>query len=398
MSGPDPALREVLAVVADRLERRGLVPQGRVRLTGLDRPARHAVGGLLGRVVVADHLTVELAELDEVVRIRLGMPGGIRSLCERVLDRPLVDRAASRRARELERDNALQPLRDLDRAWASAWAMEVGRAGLLARTSDPAAAAAHAVAVVREVLPAGGGRAWARTELAARVCGSAHALDDGGVLAAVVLRGLAHEAEVAAPTTVRERRALWGRFGVAVDRVSTTVLTLGLRSTHTDRVGRWLAEAADAYAPVHLTARDVAAYGAPVGMVPALVCENPRVLEAAADLEVGWPVVCTMGRPTTVVLQLLRSLSGAGTELRYHGDFDWPGIAIAADVAVAAGAVPWRMSARDYLNAVARHPGGVPLAGPSVASPWDPELSEAMSSTGVTVHEELLLPDLLTDD
>jgi uncharacterized protein (TIGR02679 family) len=56
--------------------------------------------------------------------------------------------------------------------------------------------------------------------------------------------------------------------------------------------------------------------------------------------------VCTSGQPALVVLDVLAALRGA--ELRYHGDFDWPGIAIAHRLIATAGVQPWRMTAADY--------------------------------------------------
>ena len=90
-----------------------------------------------------------------------------------------------------------------------------------------------------------------------------------------------------------------------------------------------------------------------------LVCENPRVLEAVAERFGGrLPVVCTSGRPALVVLDVLRGLSGA--ELRYHGDFDWPGVMIANRLVAEVGVMPWRMGADDYTAALG--PSGLPLA------------------------------------
>jgi hypothetical protein len=413
----DPALTSALEVVASRLEQRGLELSGRIQLRDLDRPARHALGGLLGRPIVQDRLTLDLAELDEIARDRLSLPGGIVEACEQLLGRALVDRRAHRQARHEDRQSVLRPLRELDQSWAQTWADEVGRAGLLTRSSDPAATAAQAVAVLLEIFPvhllqassdtenhdvsssyaAGGSAAstvGARTELAARVCGSAHALDDGTILAACVLRALAHAVELPVPVTPSDRRELWSRFGVAPDRVSTTVLTLGLRSRRTDRVARWLAEAAELRAAVHLTARDVEEVDPHAGVEPVLVCENPRVLEAALEHGVPGEVVCAMGRPNTLVLALLVRLREAGRTLRYHGDFDWPGISITTQLQ-SVGATPWRMGATDYLEAVARNPGGVPLTGRPAPTPWDSMLSTAMQEAGIAVHEELLLPELL---
>jgi hypothetical protein len=67
-----------------------------------------------------------------------------------------------------------------------------------------------------------------RGELAERVTGTAHGLDDGTLLARIVLRAIARLLEVPPPRDARSRRELWEAAGVAVDRVSTTVLTYGL--------------------------------------------------------------------------------------------------------------------------------------------------------------------------
>ena len=92
-----------------------------------------------------------------------------------------------------------------------------------------------------------------------------------------------------------------------------------------------LSVAAEVGDPVHITPWDLARSELVVaaGLV-VLVCENPAVLEAAAQSCGGSvAVVCTSGMPSLVAMDLLRRLAGAGALLRYHGDFDWPGIAIA---------------------------------------------------------------------
>ena len=58
----------------------------------------------------------------------------------------------------------------------------------------------------------------------------------------------------------------------------------------------------------------------------------------------GAVMVCTAGNPTLVVTSLLARLVEDGADLRYRGDFDWPGVAIANRVVTDFGAVPWRMS------------------------------------------------------
>jgi uncharacterized protein (TIGR02679 family) len=144
--------------------------------------------------------------------------------------------------------------------------------------------------------------------------------------------------------------------------------------------------------PVHVTRRDLRRHllEVPAG-TRVLVVENPRVLEAAADAELDVAVVCGNGNPNTVTTDVLRALADCRAVLRYHGDFDWPGVAIANRLVAAAGVVPWAMSAADYLAA----PEGSPLRGAVVQVAWDPQLTMAMATRGVAVHEEACLPELL---
>jgi hypothetical protein len=56
------------------------------------------------------------------------------------------------------------------------------------------------------------------------------------------------------------------------------------------------------------------------------------------------------------------------------------------------GVRPWRMTVQDYLAA----PGGGPLSGREVATPWEPALAEVMRTRAVAVHEEQVVEELLT--
>jgi len=225
--------------------------------------------------------------------------------------------------------------------------------------------------------------------------GDAHALDDGRPLGQCVLRGLAIAAGVAPPYGASARRALWERFGVAVDCVSSTCLVLGLRPQAGGPGASRLRMAADSGDPVHLTAWDIRRCSPAVAArTPVLVCENPRVLEAFAERHGGrFAVVCVAGEPNLVTLDVLRALGDGGAALRYHGDFDWPGIAIANRLRATVGIEPWHMSAADYRPAV--RAGGPPLIGRPVAASWDSELGQAMREHDVAVHEEAVLGDLL---
>jgi uncharacterized protein (TIGR02679 family) len=232
----------------------------------------------------------------------------------------------------------------------------------------------------------------ARTELAAAAAHDAHALDDDRRLSQLVLRALALRVNRPAPTSASERRGLWETVGVMTDSVSSTCLTRGL-----DVLDGWAGAlryrlAADSGDPIHVTWWDLRRG---LEMAPAqevFVCENPRVLEAIAERGLdGITVVCTSGRSTLVVLEVLRRLSGSGAHIRYHGDFDWPGVAMTNQLVAMFDVQPWRMSADDYLES----PACLPLVGSEVLPVWDAELGAAMRHRGLAVHEEAVLGTLL---
>jgi uncharacterized protein (TIGR02679 family) len=395
----EPALSRVWEAARGRLERNHLAALGRVVLTGLTRDERHAIGGLLARPVVADRVTIDLAELDQALARRSPYRGLAQTVVA-LTGRPVCDRRAERSAAAASREAPFALARDLLTArmfaWDEAWLGGVRRSGLLARTDDACGVVQRAVAVLGELT---GSRRMvtSRADLAARAAGDAHGLDDGTTLAQLVQRALALDAEVDLPTTTAARRRLWERYGVFVDSVSSTCLTLGVRARGGDgSCAQRLRLAAAAGDPMHLTPRDlrdldVSAHG------DVLVCENPRVLEAMAERYGGSvPVVCTAGRPALVVLDVLRRLAAGGAALHYHGDFDWPGIAIANALVAEVGVTPWRMSASDYLAAARRGPVALELMGTPVAARWDTALQSAMGARGVAVHQEAVLDDILT--
>jgi uncharacterized protein (TIGR02679 family) len=99
------------------------------------------------------------------------------------------------------------------------------------------------------------------------------------------------------------------------------------------------------------------------------------------------------GNPAAAGMALL-----ARTTVHYHGDFDWPGIAIARRI-FDRGARPWRFGRHDYAEAVDRLPAGkrLSLSGRVEPTPWDESLCAAMATTDVAVHEEGLVDLLVTD-
>ncbi|WP_237282557.1 DUF2399 domain-containing protein [Streptomyces fodineus] len=232
--------------------------------------------------------------------------------------------------------------------------------------------------------------------------GSAHGLDDGTWLPRLVQRGIALAHGTEFPGDAAGRRALWRLVSVTPDEVSSTVLAYGLRPVGGGWREQALRERADHHAEAHLTSRDLhdLQLQLPAGTV-IHICENPRVVEAAADAACVHALVCTSGSAATVVLALLDALAATGCRFAYHGDFDWPGIALANRIIRRYGAQPWRMGAEDYEHLTARSQAEgipqLPLDGQPVSASWDPALAPAMTALGVALHEEVTL-DLLLDD
>lgn len=413
-----PALRRLWVAVRRRLEGNYLAPRGLVCLANVTVEEREALGQLLGTVVTLHdgRATIRLDLLDAQLRASAADRGLVDVLA--ALNLPVEDRAGSRRARRdawaivwADAATALLPLSSAHaQEWPAHWLASIRQAGSLTRLGPEQAATLLAQAIATLTFLAGQGAAQppgivGRGELAERVTGSAHGLDDGAVLARLVLRGLAMAAGEDPAQATRDapaRRALWRTAGVVVDEVSSTVLTYGLRPPGLGWRERALRERADHGQETHLTLREIARISWGTSAAVVQVCENPRVVEAAATAgltEVA--LVCTAGSPSTVVLDLLARLVAAGARLRYHGDFDWPGLALADRIIARFGAEPWRMAAQDYERAVAestrRDTPALPLRGAPVEASWDPELAAAMTACGVAIHEESVLESLLDD-
>jgi uncharacterized protein (TIGR02679 family) len=401
----DPGLARLWDEVAARLQRNGLAPRGTLILEGLHRSERHALAGLIGSPVIEERARVDLAKLDARLRAVNAAPGLVAAVAS--LRGPLVDRRSTRAAARSQRAAVWEQARAalasyglVGEPWIESWfdsaravvgRIAVHRAGAVLET---------AVRCVAR-LPWDGDRCG-RTELASRIGGGSHALDDGTVLAALVLRAIAAALGEPPAETPAQRRALWERAGVQVDEVSITVLTLGLRPAGSSAVAGAVRARSDAGCEAHLTLRDLRRVDGWVGKGTVVwVCENPRVLEAAMDAGTDAVVVCTAGNPTVVVTTLLERLVAKGAELHYRGDFDWAGLGIANRIVTTYHARPWRMGTADYEAALVAAGAGLvelpPLEGRSVEAVWDEELAPTMRKAGKAIHEEVLL-DLLVAD
>lgn len=172
--------------------------------------------------------------------------------------------------------------------------------------------------------------------VATGVLGYAHALNAGTVPAAVLRAAEWLAGEPATAPSSEMRRRLWASLGVATDMVSSTVLVLGVTLVGDSPLAVSLAAHAAAGVPMRVTLGQLVHHVERAelrGPRRVWACENPSVVEAADRLGARCgPLVCTEGRPSVAACRLLAGLTRAGTELRYHGDFDWAGLDIAAGV------------------------------------------------------------------
>ena len=381
-----PELAPLWVAARRRLEQAGLTfGSTPLLLRDLSTAERAAVSGLVGRRWARSALVrIDLTGLDGQLRLARGF--GLVDLLE-ALDGPLHDRRGERR--EADATKLAGWAAAFEHAACSAhpgldeWLGGLKRTGRLARldTIDPFGALAAALEVVAR-LPS---EPVQLAVLATRTTGDAHALDPDrplGVLVGEALTAISGE---------RDRRASFRAMGVELDAVSASVLTLGLRGHPVADV------ASDEGEPLRLTWRMVANASILSPAPRVSVCENPAVLEMAAN-ELGsscTPLVCTDGMPGGVVWTLLDRLRSSGVELRVHADFDVGGIRIVGAVIHRSGALPWRFDAAAYE--AARSGASSDLIGSVAPTPWDPALREAMVTHRRAVHEEAIIDVLLAD-
>ncbi|WP_327006845.1 TIGR02679 family protein [Dactylosporangium sp. NBC_01737] len=405
-----PALTPLWTAIRGRLQRNGRQATGRLTVRCPEHEQREAVGQLLGRAVGSE-AGIDLAALDRLLRSSAA-GAGLVDVVEAITG-PIPDRRAAaaaeqdRRASLREQALAAASTAGLDgQVWLTEWLDRAFRGGIAGRlpSQETHRLLTRAITTLGLIL-AGTGGLWSRGELAEQVTGTAHGLDDDTLLNRLVLRGiaLATTGQAEAPASAVDRRALWESVGVAGDTVATTALTYGLVPLGDGWQATQLRERASHHREAHLTLRDLRQL-LPIRLAPqtVYVCENPRVLEAAAQARVRAAMVCTLGNPTAVTLALIDAVAANdGVRLRYHGDFDWPGVAIAGRLMRRTGAGPWRFTAADYEAAVlaTRDPDTPPhqLSGAPVATAWDPDLATAMLREGVAVHEERVTEALLAD-
>jgi uncharacterized protein (TIGR02679 family) len=401
-----PELAPLWTAARQRLERNGRVLGGRpVVLRDPLVATRDRVAALLGELRrPTGDVPVSLARLDAALRAsRFGL--GLLEVLEALDGQPVRDRRAERTAakdtlRVARRELAAHPALH-DHPGLAAWVDSLDARGLLGAAPDLPPPARLALDILAQ-LPADGVN---RAELAHRVVGDAHALDDDAALTRLVLSGIAGllGTGVVPVGDASARRELWEAAGVVSNPLTCHALVLNLPLAGDGRIVLRLRESAAEGMAERLLLSQLRAEpldATPLAGRTVWVCENPVVTERAEAAlgSAAGPLVCVEGWMNSAVARLLTALHNAGAELAYHGDFDWPGTRIAASVLGRFPARPWRFRAADYLAAIAARSSGLPqLEGRPSPTPWDPALAEAMTAAGLVVEEEAILAELLTD-
>jgi len=363
---------------------------GTVTLGQLDAAERMALCGMLGRPAAGGaSLRFDIADLDAVL-LRSGAAASLRDALE-LLDGPLHDLRALRESTALEWSDFQASLNE---PRIAAWLAQPRALGALKRASGgQLATAARLCGEAARVLAALPRQGTTRSQLAAQVLGDAHALDTGRPVAALVLAALRHARadELEEGEQEESARTQWAAAGILVNALARPALALNLPGNE-GRCGE----------PDYLSLRALLRTRRhwDVAQRAVFVCENPNIVAIAADTLGAKcaPLVCTDGMPAAAQQTLLSQLAAAGARLHYHGDFDWPGIAIANVVMQQFGALPWRFGAQDYRAAAgAAAESSRRLAPHGRDACWDGELKGVMLALKTPVDEEAVVDLLLAD-
>lgn len=378
-----PGTGAVLAALRERAERGHRLNDGTLKVALTDQHRRE-VGRLLGTEWELSQRPVGL----RLLASRLAEHGFTTlALLETVGGPVVVRREARERAQQralAARDEAARVLTaaGVPEAVATAWSADT------AATPDSIEELATIVAAVWRRLP--GGHPQVRlAQLAAEVLHDAHALDATTPAGRAVARLAATVRSVPRPNrSGPEWRAAWRSVGVACDTVSSRVLALNLPLQGRSAAATLCANSHGE--PIWLTQR-MLDQGFRCASTTVYVCENPTVVEAAADTlgERCPPLVCTDGIATTAGTDLIAGIATLGCVVIARADFDDAGLVVVDQIRrVAPEMRPWRFDQIAYAEFVPSHLSDAVRASSDLRS---------AIKVGGAVHEERLL-DLLLDD
>lgn len=385
-----PGWRRLLASARRSLERTGGRLDTTVTLSTPTDDERLVIIGITGthRSAAAARLSIRLADVDQHLRAA----HGVRLIEVLTTTAPLRNRPSDVKREAVARDAVLATAHDgrhAGTAWYAEWLDGLRRDGTLTRVVRTGLPFEDVIRVL-DALPAADEPI---PVFADRVLDDTKALTEGP-LRGLVLRAVAAWQQAATPVDGERERALWESVGLVPDDLASQVLVFNIPATG-GLLGRWLTEAAQAGVPIRVTLHQLRLTPLALTCGEVYVCENPAVLRAATTAlgAQAPPLICTEGVPSAAVHTLLHAAPGA--VIRWRNDFDWTGVRLTATALQRyPGAVPWRMTAADYLPAADT---GTALLGTPIRTPWDEALGESMRRTGRAVMEERLLDQLITD-
>lgn len=387
----DKRMDPVWAAARQRLDKGGPTRRGRIRAK-LNAHSRLCLRGLLGREPAN---TIDLTVLEQAL-VERGIGSDLDEALSRLGYSPSQE--ASRRRAERARTAEVQETLDTQTAswpepWAGQWAKTVKSAGLLSDLNrQETTRLTRRVRIVLDHLNDNPGVVLSRTELAARLYGSAHALDNKEKLS----RFVEHALRLRVGRSDLSGRGLFEHVGIEHCLVSAPVLTWAIPAIRDNSLGKQIYEANLGKLPLHINL--YALRQNRIRVPPdtrALVVENPRLVEAAAERNLPVCVIASNGMPATAVTTLVSQLAESRAQLWFHSDFDQAGFRI-GNLWYKDGHHPWMMTHTDYLDAV-RHAERDRLElpvdddpGSCGETPWDPELRTTYQNRCLKVHEELL--------
>ena len=393
----DNRMEPVWAAARKRLDKGGPTRRGRIR-PELNSHSRHVLAALLGREPTK---TIDLTVLEQAL-IDRGVGSDLNEALSRLRYSPSLE-ASKRRAEKARHSEVRETINAQTASWPEPWADQWGKtvrsAGLLSDLDQQDTA--HLTCRVRMLLDRlnDNPRVSSRTELAARLYGSSHALDDKEKL----FRFVEHALRLRTGRADLSGRELFEHVGIEHCMVSAPVLTWAIPAIRNDPLGEQIHAANQGSIPLHINlyALRQNQVRVPPG-TRVLVVENPRLVEAAAQRNLPACVIASNGMPTTAVTTLARHLAQSRAQLWFHADFDQAGFRI-GNLWHKKGHHPWMMTHTDYLDAVREaEKDGLDLPvdddpGSCGETPWDPKLRRTYQNRCLKVHEELLTDRVLAE-
>ncbi len=362
-------------------------PVRRIVVTGLDDRGRRSLASLLGLRRLPDQPAVALDAAKLAAALGLGREAELRRLVERICG-PIGNRAAARAA-SLEARAALWSR--VDERLGARVPGTLGRiraAGVPGGDVDEHWRALALLADTLDRLPPAS--PVPLPMLAWQISGDPHVLDANTTCGRYLQIAAAEMAGIGSadrePDGSAARRALQ-ELGVIVDRLSSAVITYGLRAQSDSPLGRMLEAGAAVATPVHVSGALLDA-GLPRFSSGRWLCvENPSVVEAAVLAGYTGALVCTSGWPSLDAQRLLEAGRAQGIEVHYAGDYDTAGLLIADFMASRYGA-KIAMTRAMYLAADLERASEWPEAGAVPPTPWDEGLAEAIRDRRRVVYQE----------